>query len=281
MTYSYTVDRFLNNKVDVSRLKKEIDEKVDITIACVAVTLQDGVAFIEFKTEISDEEEDNLNAVVAQHSGEPLKQKELLMATIVPENAKYYEKGDLTQEIYSAETWRMNITNSKIVFTFDFSHPFTKSLLAASFLIRDNMVGDWIEVYMAPETVIGAVTAPAQAGSYILSVNDTVVQNLKIGYFVCTKYGESDGVMHGRVKHIGAQHIELFEPLSVDVNAGAFVRMNIKIVPYMYFDHPQLIRLGDAITTGQRIPANVVMRIVYHNDTGLSKTVSVNTEYLY
>lgn len=68
MKYTYTIDQFLNDKYDVSKLNKEIISS-SITIALDYISGSEEGVDIFFKAELSNEEVIVLNAIISSHDG--------------------------------------------------------------------------------------------------------------------------------------------------------------------------------------------------------------------
>lgn len=71
-TYTYQFSDFLNNIANAERLNLEIFSEADITIGLEYVTVKSNSVDIIFKTDLSSNEEDVLDALVAAHTGAAL-----------------------------------------------------------------------------------------------------------------------------------------------------------------------------------------------------------------
>jgi len=71
-TYTYQFSDFLNNTANAERLNLEILSETDITIGLEYITIKSNGVDIVFKTDLSSNEEDALDALVAAHTGAAL-----------------------------------------------------------------------------------------------------------------------------------------------------------------------------------------------------------------
>lgn len=277
MDYTYNIVDFANTALNINRMTDEIKNST-ITIALDHIVRNDNTVIFKFKTELSDSEEDSLTSLVNQHTGEALAVNEVVNTMVVSENIKFYESGDQLNGLFSTETWDMDILQDQAITSKEFSFKFDVSLLMASMGITDVMIGDEVEVHMAPNTIIGVIVQPVAPGDAGIYVSPTVIENIKVGYFVII-----NGAEIGQVKSIDGNYIALCDPVSDGVNATAmtYVGMTIKLVKHIRFVHTHTMAIGSSITTGQRIPANVVTKIIYKNNNNTEKMVSFYIEHLY
>tara|TARA_Y100000034_G_scaffold130321_1_gene188455 strand:+ start:23766 stop:24851 length:1086 start_codon:yes stop_codon:yes gene_type:complete len=88
MRYQYSIEDTLNNRVDLSKLEAEILSSNEITISLSqeGISLENGQIHINFKAELSIQEQFNLNALVSAHDGTPAKlpTQEILISTYPP-----------------------------------------------------------------------------------------------------------------------------------------------------------------------------------------------------
>ena len=145
------------------------------------------------------------------------------------------------------------------------------------------MKGDSMEVHVAPNTLIGALTQDAQLPDNFLYVSQSVLDNIKIGYYIglYNQYNEYEEEL-GQVIEIDKNNSKIILDTTIKryIPAGNYLAMCIKIIPKVYFYTNNVIEIGKNIPTSQFIPANTDILIKYINNNNLSKTLSIFTEYL-
>jgi len=143
------------------------------------------------------------------------------------------------------------------------------------------MINDELEIEVSPNTLIGALISNMSTGDTKLYVSQTVIDNLKLGNYVGLYQTGTTYIELGRVVEIGENYVVTDTPSTVSANAGSYISMSFKIIPYMYINSPSRIEIGKDIPTGQRIPANTIIRVIYKNNNSTNKKVSILVEYLY
>lgn len=178
----------------------------------------------------------------------------------------------------------MEITGSPAIQYMDFTIPVNINVISMAYTSTADHTGDMIEVEIAPNTTIGVIGAPVSVDDVLITVSPTVIENLKLGYWVYLTDGVNFNDL-GRCLNINTDTsqitveepaINVFSPLS-----PTYVQMTIKMVHEWHFGPPQSIRLGSDKLGSSFIPANTQVRLAYHNQTGSSKNFIAFSEYLY
>lgn len=117
-------------------------------------------------------------------------------------------------------------------------------------------------------------------GDTSLYVNDTVIDNIKIGYYVGIIDDNGDLEL-GRVVDKGENYLILDKPIEISIIPGTYLTMQAKIIPFYEFDGEDKIEIGKDIPTAQRLPKNIPIRIKYYNKNHTSKKIKIFIEYLY
>jgi hypothetical protein len=279
--YSYNLSSFPNEKCDISRLNQEVHDSI-ITIALDYINKNDVQVTLYFKAELSDDEEIILSQIIANHSGDPFPDElPIVKAEILTEGIQYVEAGDTTQSFYRAETLILDVSSGDIEVYKDFSWPFNIGLKSATLYVRDEMVGDEMHIHEAPNTLIGVITQPLNVGDTSLYASDTVFDYIHKGYYIGLYQPGDTGIEISVVISIDIKNkcLEIY-PSDVSADAGSYVAMCSKIMPYCYLT-PGKIELGKTIPTAQRLPANVPIRLYYKNNNGQAKQVCFFVEYFF
>lgn len=278
MSYNYLISVFPFAKYNLDRLTKEIKDS-SITISLDYINGGSSGVTIYFKADLSVSEKTTLDSIIANHSGEPMPYSvEVQQVKIAVEQPKYIDAGNVTQELFCAESIVMDVSTGNTLQIADFSWPFNIALKSGTFYVTEDMIGDELSVKVAPNTVIGASIANLNVGDTSIYVNPTVIQNIKYGQYIGFPALNKE---LGRVVTVGSNYLTFTPAADVSVNAGTLVGMCAKIIPYVYFNSTGIIEIGKTVTTANRIPANTKVRIEYKNNTGVAKKISLFIEYLY
>jgi hypothetical protein len=279
--YTYLVSLFPNHKCDLSRITQEIHES-SITIALDYINATDSVVNFYFKTELSVDEETTLGELVAVHTGEPLPEEpKIFKAEILTEHLEFVESGN-TLNKFAATTLLIDISAGVSEKVTDFSWPIPVSLKSGTIGVSEDMLGDELVVHVAPNTLVGAITQPLNVGDTSIYVSPTVIENIKRGYYIGLYQPGDTGIEISQVISVDAANSCLqIHSSDVSANAGSYVAMCAKLVPYLYFHSLDKIELGKNIPTGQRIAPGISIRVIYKNNNSVAKKVSFFVEYLY
>lgn len=275
--YAYNLSSFPNGKCDISRLNQEVHDS-DIVVALDYINEVSNQVTLYFKAELTDDQELILSEIIANHSGNPLPENIVQNVKVVVEQPKYVESGNVTQELFCAESIIIDVSAQVGTSYHDVSWPFNIGLKSGTIYVSESMVGDEMSVEIAPNTIVGVMTSNLNIGDTSIYVSPTVIENVKYGQYIGLPQQNKE---LGRVIALGSNYL-IFTPVSdTSANAGLYIGMCAKIIPYAYFNTIDKIEIGKTLTTANRIPANTKIRIEYINNTGTAKKVSFFVEYLY
>jgi len=166
------------------------------------------------------------------------------------------------------------------VFTTDISFPFNINLIRGKWFNKVAFLGDILELTVAEDTVIGAITANVTTNDTVINVSSTVVQNTKLGYYV-----KCQGQDWGRVIGIDEinETITIETPATSDITAtgSEYILQTVKFVPHLYLEGTDSMMTLEGGVGSSFLPANTVLKIKYQNNSGTSKTYSAIFEYFY
>jgi len=279
--YTYLVSVFPNHRCDISRITREIQEST-ITIALDYINATDSEVNFFFKTNLSDDEETALADIVAAHTGEPLPEEPKIFQTeILTEHLEFVEAGDALKK-FAAASLLIDISAGVSEKVTDFSWPIPISLKSGTIGVSEEMLGDELTIQVAPNTLIGAIIQPLNVGDTSIYVSPTVIENIKKGYYIGLYQSDDTGIEISQVLSIDAANSCLkINPSDVSANAGSYIAMCAKLIPYLYFSSLDKIEVGKHIPSGQRIAKDISIRVIYKNNNGIAKKVSFFVEYLY
>jgi hypothetical protein len=164
--------------------------------------------------------------------------------------------------------------------------PMNITALAMHVLLKENMEGDEMTVEVAPDTTIGALTAPHGTGDTVLNVTGTVCANIEIGFYLRLLDASNGTTEQMRVIGVDktACTVTMESPLVNTYNPAGptYCQLTVKRVnrvklPGFSGD----ITLGVGKLGGSHLPANTPVRITYHNNGVVDKTFFGYVEYLY
>lgn len=274
MEYTYSIQNdFPNHKVDMGTF---IDELKSAYIPVENLIIQDDDVVIITQLDLTADQLDTVDDVISNHSGQAESPEEYIDKIKIVEESQE----DVTQGIFQSTTIDIYISGTTGTTFVDRSFPFPISLFASKWLVSEDQISDVAEFHLAPNTVCGILTRPHYTGDTVLHVNDTVFTqaHMRIGYYITV-----NGQDLGRV--ISKNEMELTitveNPLPIDMAAGSYVFFTIKMVPFWRFNAPGFCSVGESKIGSSLVPANTIMRMVYHNNSGKPKWFSFSIDYLY
>lgn len=162
----------------------------------------------------------------------------------------------------------------------DFTFPYPIALFSAEWINQANYEGDIFHVHIAPDTIVGVLTANHLASDTTLNVNDTVVANVQVGKRI--KIGTFDC---GRAIAVDVDGltIEVENGLDAAYNAMEPVKFTTVMVDGIRLMASSRMELGKDVIGGSFIPGGIPLRVIYENNEGSTtdKTFSVVIEYMY
>ena len=249
-----------------------------IFVCCYAhyVSVNNITISVNFKVELSDNDEIILNNIINNHTGE-------VINYLVPQKVKIVEEPtpdgtNITQGNYRATSIIIDIPDNIGTYYRDLSFPYYISIISAQWINSIENIGDVAKFIVAPNTIIGAITSGTTSGQTEFYVQDTVIGALNMGYFV--SIGDDD---LGQVYSIDKNNFKINTELEINksYNPGTLVKMHIPIVDNFYFNGEGVIQIGNSKIGSSIIPPNTIMRIVYENNNGSAKKFSIFIDYSY
>ena len=158
----------------------------------------------------------------------------------------------------------------------DFTFPFNIAMLDMEFIAKSDNIGDVFSVCIAPETIVGAITADVSVNDTTFNVSPTVLENVKEGFAIHL----SDGVNNDLCGFVTAGGIDkVAGTLSVSVGAEhafaaatpTYVKMTVPVVQDVKFTGQSTIELGSSKIGGSFVPAGTNIRFHYDNKDGVAK----------
>lgn len=184
---------------------------------------------------------------------------------------------------FAARTISLSIPANETI-TESISWPFPISVFAISYISAQNQYGDVVNVYIARETTVGALTANAAVGATVLNVSPTVLAHVKVGFEITIDDGVNKNVL-GRLFDIdeaaGQITVETATTHEFAAATPTYVKMSIHMLQGHVFASGGSVAIGESKLGGSYLPANTPVTIVYQNNSSEDKLFVPFVEYLY
>lgn len=167
----------------------------------------------------------------------------------------------------------------------DMSWPFPVSAYVVSFTGTADHEGDCVNMYVAPDTVVGAIIAPVAATDTVITVSSTVLQHVKVGFLVNITDGVNVDNL-GRVlavdKNLAQITVETAAVNAFSPATPTYVRMTVQYVRDFEIGPPAHHVIGDSKIGATYIPANTIVRVAYENKSpSVAKTIIGRVDITY
>lgn len=273
MNYTYSIQNDLpNQKVDMGTL---IDELKTNNIPVDNLIIQNDVLTIITLLDLVQTQLDSVDTILSNHIGNASTEIYTEQVKIIEEN-----NNNFTQGIFQSctiDTYISGVTGTTII---DKSFPYPISLFSSEWLVQESQIGDISEFHLAPDTMCGVLVAPHSSGDTTLYVSDTVFTqaNIKLGHYITVNGQDLGRVIY---KNSDTNTITIENPLETVLDPMTPVFFTVKVVPHWRFNAPGFCSVGETKIGSSYIPANTVMRTVYHNLSGTAKWFGISIDYLY
>ena len=203
-----------------------------------------------------------------------------LLGDIMNQNVNIVEESTPTGGAYKSVSYKEVCAVG--LSTHDYSFKYPISALSISFnTIQDNQ-DDTLEVIIGEETTVGTVSATVTAADTVITVDSTVMDNAKLGYYInLDDATNNDNVGEVTSKDLVNSTITVDIPTTNGFAVGTLVKMSVKSVDNFTFGPPGRYVLGDSKIGGSYIPALTVIRVKYTNNGASSVNFYPVIEYLY
>jgi hypothetical protein len=174
---------------------------------------------------------------------------------------------------------------ANVITTVDSSWPFPITGLLVSFITNDTHEGDSVDIAVAPDTIIGAITSNMTSGNVIANVQQSVIDNISVGFYV-TLWDGVNTHNCGRVinKNTVDKQITIEIPTTTDflITRTTYVKITPYYVKNFELGPPWKYDFGTSKIGGTYIPSNTIVRVLYHNTSPeTDKIIRAQVEYLY
>ena len=208
----------------------------------------------------------------------------VVIKTIADNIVKVREESIETGGNFQCDTVTIDVaTGPGVVTQADFTWPIPVSMLDMELIVIDDNLGDNACNVIAPDTIIGVLTATAATGATGIYVNSTVINNSMVGYELNLLNG-ADNDKLGRILAIDKENSKINIEHATTQSFPAistYVRQSVIIVKNFNFSSARSYHIGTNKIGGSYLPANVISRVEYTNNDSFSKKFYTKLEYLY
>ena len=167
--------------------------------------------------------------------------------------------------------------NAGEITEFTWSYPIDINIIRGSFFNKPEFLGDFAEMVVGEDTVIGAVTVDVAINDEWLSVSSTVLDNIERGFFI-----KVDGNDLGRCLEVDINGGRIrVAPIANAITAGAYILQTISFVPHIYLEGTNSRDIIEGGLETSFIPADTELKVKYYNNNLTAKTFSIRVEYHY
>lgn len=169
------------------------------------------------------------------------------------------------------------------IYTEDFVFKNDTGILSMD-IIPKGCEGDYLDLCIAPDTVVGALSQSSPSGSTLLNVSETVSENVKIGYHVklsdgvnvndCGEVLEVDKINHTLL-------VDIATTVDFDYTTPTYVLQTIYMAKDFYLPPDGRYPVGDDKIGASFLPKNTVVQMQYHKNDAEDKKLWVIANRLY
>lgn len=192
-----------------------------------------------------------------------------------------------TQGIHKTKGYEFNIPagtpGDLTTFDLTWEHPIT--LLNGDLDVLTANIGDDVEGWVIPYTPVGAITAPVSVGDTVISVTNTVLQNVYIGFnvvlrevLVTTDLGicKDKDYANGTIT-VSTPSVNAHNPAT-----PTYVNMIVKVVESLHIRTQRVYEIAKKKLGGKNIDnSKAFFQVRYTNNDGAAKKLAFTFEYLY
>lgn len=166
--------------------------------------------------------------------------------------------------------------------TYDFSFKYDIAPLVIKFRTNESHRGDVINLFIAPNVTVGAVTQTATSGNNYFYITPASFDWLTVGC-VCRI---TTGVVTDELGDVididySTGKVTVENNLTNTFSAGAYVQMSVCVMRNYIISEPGDHSIGDSKIGASYIPKGQLVRLVYTNNSNTDKLFVWSTEMLY
>lgn len=207
----------------------------------------------------------------------------IILDSVTSDEVTVLQKTNSTGINYRAESFIMQIPANSTI-SKECSWLYNIAILTVNCTVGNENIGDLVNTYVAPNTIIGIITQNVTLGDTNIVVSDSVLQYLNIGYLLTISNG-NQSINMGQCIDIKKDSKTIFCEKSANMNINSsntsFVYMTIQNVKNMYFTQPETINLATKTIGSSFLPKNTKISIEYTNNSNTPKIFKFYLEMFY
>lgn len=280
MNYNYSIQNdFPNHKVNLDRLKAEIEASAIVTALSVISTLGD-VCTIFFKAALSSGDETILDGLVAAHSGEPL-EPEMPVQPVKIITANLLNP---VSSLSATDGHDVTVKAGQLVTEHDISYPYAIDALAARYYVPSASpasVEDRFDVIGIPggDPFVGYVMDNVAQGETVIPVSETAFGYLRHGLYL--KFASHDKIYKIKAENPDAGTLTLFEELEQAILLGDLIHIRRMLMSNLQVAKGIERSLGDLSEGSSGLCANAKLRIRYRSAAAPTEDFVLSFELIY
>lgn len=166
----------------------------------------------------------------------------------------------------------------------DYTYPYPITALCVKFTTTNDHIDDQLTMEVAPNSIIGIITSNVSIGESTITISDTVIDNVSLGFYVSLFDGvNTDNV--GKIVNID----KINNSITLENNAAyafsasnpTYVRITVRVMDNYIIGYPDRYILGESKIGGSYVPTDTVVRVIYNNNGASSKNFYAILEMLY
>jgi hypothetical protein len=170
---------------------------------------------------------------------------------------------------------------------YSFSFPVSISVLAFKMIVRPDMEGDKLHGVVSPNSLVGILTESVTIDDLIISVSDSVIENVYIGMEINLYDSINDiSIDCGQILGIDKDNkqITVENKITRSFNIGDHVRVGVcmlKNIEFPKITSDFIYEVGTTKIGASYLPKNTLTCITYTNTSNTDKNCHIFYEYLY
>lgn len=193
------------------------------------------------------------------------------------------EENTSTGGYYRAITRKITATANSTSVN-DYTFPVPIAVYTIFFNTTSDHEGDVVSLEIAPNSNIGVVNADVSAGDTVFTVNSTVIDNAKLGFYITLNDGTNTDEV-GQVVAIDEVNstITVENPTTNSFLASTptYVESTLVRVKDLEIGPPGEYKLGTGKIGGSYVPANTTIRVIYVNNGSNTKNTIFLIEHTF
>jgi hypothetical protein len=183
---------------------------------------------------------------------------------------------------YTINGYNSSISSNAIT-NIDLLFPSSIFLYGMIFDGTTSTIGDRFDIILSPNKTASILTIAANIGDTIFNISSAALVNLRNGVYVTLNDGTNINNV-GRIINIDIPNLRItteFATTNSFLANTTIVVVNLYIAKNFIISSTNQYKIGYSRLAGRILPANTVIRIVYYNNSGVSKIFSYGIEINY